>query len=97
MQGTAADTPTIGRYLRHDVVTGRPDEPLADVRARVTSSPHRFALVTTAEGTLLGRLRAATLDSADDTLQVSEVMEPGPSTLRPHEPAAVVRARLKDK
>ena len=94
---TGADTPTIGQYLRHDVVTARPDEPLAEVRARVAGSPHRFALITTAEGTLLGRLRTATLDSADDALPVSEVMEAGPSTLRPHESAAVVRGQLEDK
>ncbi|MGH3823191.1 MAG: CBS domain-containing protein [Pseudonocardiaceae bacterium] len=97
VKGTGADVPTIGRYLRHDVVTARLDEPLADVRARVAGSTHRFALVTTVDGTLLGRLRAATLDSADDALPVSEVMEAGPSTLRPHQSAAVVRARLEDK
>jgi CBS-domain-containing membrane protein len=71
--------------------------PVADVRARIVGSPHRFALVTTAETTLLGRLRAATLDNSDDALRVSELMEAGPSTLRPHEPAAVIRARLDDK
>lgn len=71
--------------------------PVADVRARIVGSPHRFALVTTAETTLLGRLRATTLDNSDDALRVSELMEAGPSTLGPHEPAAVIRARLDDK
>jgi hypothetical protein len=68
-----------------------------DLGSHVAGSPYRFALVTTDEGTMLGRLRASALDSADDALPVSEAMEPGPSTLRPHEPAATIRARLEDK
>lgn len=97
VEGTAADAPTIGRHLRDEVVTARPDEPAAEVRARVDRSPHSFALVTTPEGILLGRLRAAALDQADPTRPVGEVMEPGPSTLRPHQSATDVKTRLEDK
>lgn len=97
VEGTGADTPTIGRHLRHGVVTARPDEPIVAVRARVARSGHRFALVTSTDGTLLGRLRAAVLDEADPDREVGEVMEAGPSTLRPHEPAAEIKARLLDK
>ena len=95
--GTAADAAIIGRYLRDEVVTTAPDEPIADVRARVAASPHSFALVTTGDGILLGRLRGSHLDHADATAVVADVMEAGPSTLRPHEPADAVRARLVDK
>lgn len=97
VEGTGADTPTIGRHLRHEVITVRPDEPISQVRARVARSAHRFALVTTADGTLLGRLRAAVLDDTDPTRAVGEVMEAGPSTLRPHEPTAAIKARLLGK
>ncbi len=97
VEGTAADSPTIGRHLRGDVITARPDDSVAAVRARVSRSAHRFALVTTADGTLLGRMRAAALDDADPARAVVEVMEAGPSTLRPHEPAAALKARLEDK
>lgn len=97
VEGTDASTPTIGRYLRHDVITAHPDEAIADVRARVASSPYHFALVTTADGTLLGRLRGPAFDSVDDALPVSEAMEPGPSTLRPHQPVAATRTRLDEK
>lgn len=100
--GTAVDVPTIGGRLRRDVVTVGPDESLTHVRVRVGDSAHRFALVTTADGILLGRLRAHALDDAsagdtDPDTAVREVMEPGPSTLRPHEPAAEVRAPLEAK
>jgi len=97
VEGVDADTPTIGRHLRHEVSTARPDEPISVVRARVARSVHRFALVATADGTLLGRLRAAVLDDANPTWAVGEVMEAGPSTLRPHEPAAAIKTRLVDK
>lgn len=97
VEGTDADTSTIGRYLRQEVSTVRPDEPISAVRARVARSAHRFALVTTADGTLLGRLRAAALDAADPARLAGEVMEAGPSTLRPHEPAAAIKDRLADK
>ncbi len=97
VEGTAADSLTIGRLLRGDVITARPDDSVAAVRARVTRSAHRFALVTTSDGTLLGRMRAAALNDADPARPVVEVMEAGPSTLRPHEPAAAIKARLEDK
>lgn len=84
IHGTAAGTPTIGRYLRHDVVTTTLDEPLADVRARAAASPYDFALVLAAgTTTLLGRLRPSVLHGADPARPAGEVMEPGPSTLRP--------------
>lgn len=97
VEGTGADAPIIGRHLRHQVVTAAPDEPIADVRARVNTSPHGFALVTTADRILLGRLRGSHLDRADATAVTSDVMEAGPSTLRPHEPAEAVRSRLVDR
>lgn len=93
--GTAADTPTIGARVRSEVVTCRPDEALAEVRDRVAGSGHRFALVTTTGGILLGRLRAHALDHTDPDSCSADVMEPGPSTLRPHEPAAEIRAHLR--
>jgi hypothetical protein len=70
----------IGRRLRADVLTAQPDEPTADVRPRVVRSPHSFALVMTAEGILLGRLRGSTLDDAGPTIPAAEVMEAGPSS-----------------
>ncbi|MBW0116125.1 CBS domain-containing protein [Pseudonocardia abyssalis] len=97
VEGTDADTPTIGRHLRHEVTTARPDELIAQVRARVARSAHRFSLVTTADGILLGRLRAAVLDDTDPTRAAGEVMEAGPSTLRPHEPTAAIKDRLVGK
>jgi len=92
--GTGADAPTIGRQLRHEVVVAAPDASVADVRARVAASAHGFALVTTPDGVLLGRLRGTHLDAADPETSAGDAMAAGPSTLRPHEPVAAVRERL---
>jgi len=97
IEGSDADRDTIGRHLRDDVVTVRITDPIGEVRDRVAHSAHRFALVTTEGGILLGRLRGSTLHDADPAATVAEAMEPGPSTLRPHELAADVRTRLESK
>lgn len=94
IHGTAAEPPTIGRHLRHDVVTAALDEPVADIRARVATSPYDVALVLAADTTLLGRLRPSVLHSADPAQPAGQVMEPGPSSLRPHEPTEEIRERL---
>src|SRR6266540_322570 len=45
--------------VRADVVTASIEEPVGEVRARVAASPYGFALVVAADGTVVGRLRAA--------------------------------------
>jgi CBS domain-containing protein len=61
---------------------------------RIAASPYTFALVTTPNGVLLGRLGGSTLDS-DPDLRVEEVMEAGPSTVRPDTPADELAKRLR--
>lgn len=97
IEGSAVDASTIGRRLRHDVVTAALDEPLAEVRVRVDASSYEFALVLAVDTTLLGRLRPSVLDSADPDRPAGEVIEPGPSTLRPHEPAQQIGERLAQR
>lgn len=95
-EGSAAADPTAGSRLRHDVPVARPDEPMAAVRARIAASRYRFALVVAGDGTLLGRLRHDAL-TADPALPAGAVAEPGPSTVRPHEPLAPLAARLRER
>lgn len=97
VEGTTADTPAIGKCLRRDVVTVRPADQISLVRTQVAHSAHGIALVTTDDRILLGRLRGNTLKDADPAAAAADVMDPGPSTLRPHEPAAAVRSRLEGK
>ena len=66
------------------------------VRELVAPSPYPFALVKSAEGVLLGRLRASMLD-CDPGLPAEEVMEPGPWTVRPHKTANGILHELVER
>jgi CBS domain-containing protein len=92
-EGETAGALTAGRLARDDVVTCRLDERVGEVRERVDASPYGFGLVTSAGGVLLGRLRASALDG-DPAARTEEVMEAGPSTVRPHTPAARLAKKL---
>jgi CBS-domain-containing membrane protein len=94
-EGNQAGVLRARHALRGDVVTARPEEPVGQVRARVAASPYGFALVVAADTTLLGRLRAAALDD-DPTVHAEQVMEPGPSTVRPDRPLAELAKRMRD-
>jgi CBS domain-containing protein len=96
VEGERADEPTVGQYARDDVVTCALREQVGPVRALVASSPYPFALVKSAGGILLGRLRASMLD-CDPQLRAEEVMEPGPSTVRPHKTAAGIAKDLAER
>jgi CBS domain-containing protein len=91
--GEKAGERRAGDLARDDVVTCELDERIAHVRARVEASPYRFALVISAGGTLLGRLRRSALEAAPQAT-AAELMEPGPSTIRWDVAIDEVRRRL---
>jgi CBS domain-containing protein len=82
--------------MRDDAVLCRPTDRVADVRTSIERSPYPFALVTSEDGTLLGRAPLSALDAAADT-PVWDVAEPGPKTFRPHVSAEKVLGVLADK
>jgi CBS domain-containing protein len=96
VEGDETDAPIAGRVVRDDSVRCRPSDRVADVRASIERSPYPFALVTSEDGTLLGRAPLSALDGASDG-QVWGVAEPGPKTFRPHVSAEKVVGVLADK
>jgi CBS domain-containing protein len=96
VEGERAGEPTAGELARDDVVTCGLDDQVGEVRDRVGRSPYPFALVTSSDGVLLGRLRASTLD-CDPSLRAEELMEAGPSTVRPHKTAGGVAGDLAER
>jgi CBS-domain-containing membrane protein len=82
--------------LRDDVATADLHERIADVLPRVHASPYGFALVTGRGGVLLGRLRRVALES-DPAATAEQVMEAGPSTIRPDTEAAALARRLRER
>lgn len=96
VEGEQADVQTAGRLARDDVVTCGLGEWVGQVRRRILASGYGFGLVTGTGGVLLGRLRQSALD-CDPELRAAEVMEPGPSTVRPDIAAAALAKRLADR
>lgn len=92
-EGEKAGALTAGRLARDDVVTCRLDDRAGEVRERIDGSPYGFGLVTTAGGVLLGRLRRSALDG-DPAARAEDVMEAGPSTVRPKMAADRLARRL---
>jgi predicted transcriptional regulator len=93
-EGEQAQIPRVKDVLRREVVTALLGEPVGGVAARVARSAYGFALVVADDGTLLGRLRKAMLD-ADPSAPAEQVMEAGPSTVRPDRPLAELAERLR--
>lgn len=86
----------MGGVARQDVVTCRLDDRVGEVRERIVASPYGFALVTAPGGVLLGRLRGSLLD-CDPQLRAEEVMEAGPSTVRPDRTVEGTLSRLVER
>jgi CBS-domain-containing membrane protein len=87
---TAAD------FLRTDVVTCGLQEPTGEVSARIDESPYGFAVVVGDQQVVLGRLPRSALNAARDA-RVEEVMESGPSTVRPDKPGDDLVERLRTR
>jgi CBS domain-containing protein len=81
--------------MRNDAATCRPPDRIVDVCESIKRSPYPFALVTSDDGTLLGRAPASALDPPSER-PVWDVAEPGPKTFRPHASAEKVAGFLAD-
>ncbi|HKF80909.1 MAG TPA: CBS domain-containing protein [Thermoleophilaceae bacterium] len=95
-EGTEAGRPRVKHALRDDVVTCRLEQKVGQVLSRIEESPHGFALAVSPDGVLLGRLRRSRC-AGKEAAPVEEVMEEGPSTVRPDTEAARLAERLRDR
>ena len=96
VEGDRPYAPIAGRAMRDDAVRCRPTDRIADVLESIQGSPYPFALVTSNDGTLLGRAPASALDPASQR-PVWDVAQPGPKTFRPHVEAEKVVEVLAEK
>jgi len=93
MEGTAAQRPTAVSFVRDDVATCDLEERVPAIRQRIDGSPYGFALVL-ADRVLLGRVRHSRLDESPADASAEQLMEPGPSTTRPHTDPAELASKL---
>jgi CBS domain-containing protein len=96
VEGHNAKVATAGRAARDDVVTGWLEDPVEMVRERVERSVYGFGMVTSPAGVVLGRLRASAIRESP-AARAEDVMEPGPSTVRPDLPAPALAKRLRER
>ena len=96
VEGANTDAPTVGRVMRDDVVRCAPTDRAADVRESIECSVYPFGLVTSEDGTLLGRIPASTLYASPEE-PVGDLAEPGPKTFRPHTSVEKVASVLTEK
>jgi CBS domain-containing protein len=96
-EGDEADKPRVGALARDDVVTCALDARVAELRESIEDSSYGFALVVWSDGTLLGRVRSSQIRDADDDATAEQVMQPGPSTVRPDLTEDELRKRLDEK
>lgn len=80
--GEARSRQSVSDATRPDIPTAEPDELLGDISDRVTEAGWDEALVVVEDGIVVGRLRSSAWQQNRD-VPVSQVMELGPTTVRP--------------
>jgi CBS domain-containing protein len=93
-EGQRATIPRAGTVARPDVPTCRLTDRLGDVRDRVPRAEWDVCVVVDGEGVVLGLLHGEALDAAPESV-IEEVMESGPSTIRPHVPVESMTERMR--
>jgi CBS-domain-containing membrane protein len=92
IEGTGASRTTALTLIRQDVPTCGLDDSAEEVARQIDASPYGFALALSPSRIVLGRVRRSQL--ADGAASIEAVIEPGPSTIRPHTPIEALVARL---
>jgi CBS domain-containing protein len=86
--GEVADRDAVLRCKVGDLV--------GDLAGRLNSVPHDYCVVINEHDVVLGRMRKKNVQGPADQA-VEFAMEPGPTTLRPKEPAEGLLERMKEK
>lgn len=81
-EGNAQPEQRVADATRDDVPTCQPHDTMGDIRARVLDAGWDVCVVTDCDGMAVGRIRSSVLDAEADC-RAADVMEPGPSTVRP--------------
>ena len=95
-EGRDASIPRAADFLRRDLPTCRPTDRLGAVWARLAASGRETCVVINAAGIVLGWLRHPLLDHKEG-VTVEEVMEAGPTTIRPDTRLADIVARMRER
>ena len=82
-EGKRAAEPRAAHVSRPDPPTCDPTELVGDVRHQLGPEGWEACVVVNRHNVVQGRIRPADLADVDDDIPIGEVMEPGPTTIRP--------------
>jgi predicted transcriptional regulator len=95
-EGSSTSLPTAQNALRQEVTTCHIGERVRDVYQRVTAVGGDVALVVDDAGIVLGRLRPKVFAQHPESI-VADVMEDGPTTIRPNTKLTDIIPRMQSK
>ena len=96
IEGQIETMQVVADAIRPDIPTAKPEEPLGSVWERTEAAGWDEALVIDCDGVVVGRLRGHAWDRASN-VPVVEVMEPGPTTVRPSGALAPLVKRMEER
>ena len=94
-EGSSASLPDARRAVRGDDIACHLGDRLGDSAARVRAAGKDVCIVVDDHHVVLGRVRGRALDGDPDAL-IENVMQSGPSTIRPDTPLETVVKTLQD-
>ena len=94
-EGRATDVPTSGDVVRGDDIVCHLGERLGDSVERVRAAGKDVCIVVNDYHVVLGRVRGRAFDN-DPNAVIEDVMQSGPSTIRPDAPLETVVETLRD-
>ena len=81
---------------REAVLTCRVGDRVGEASHKLDTVPHDYCVVLNDHDVILGRMRKKNISGSPDA-PVEHVMEPGPTTVRPSEPAKGLLERMRKK
>jgi CBS domain-containing protein len=96
-EGTGTHTPLAGEIAdREAVLTCRLGDRVGDIADKLGTVPHDYCVVLNDHDIILGRMRKKNILGPPDA-PVEQAMKPGPTTVRPSEPARGLLERMRKK
>ncbi len=97
VEGTGPHHPVAGEVAdRAAVLACRLGDRVGDVAHQLDAVPNDYCVVLNDHDVVLGRMRSKNIQGSPDE-PVEHVMEPGPTTVRPDEPAQPLLERMTSK
>jgi CBS domain-containing protein len=96
IEGPSVNVQVVADATRPDIPTANLQERLGTVRDRTVAAGWDEALVVDCDGVVVGRLRGDIWDQ-DRNSRLVEVMEPGPTTVRPNGALAPLVKRMEER